>query len=708
MKIHIKFFLVLMGFSLAPLLVVTVFNNSRIVAVGRMVSADIQENLTRTGAESLLLTARNYAKIILRTKNALETSLIALGSEAERLLQLPPPDLSRVYYADEFDTPGTAPEDFKSNPLYLQLSENQGMAPARVSFDHPVFLLAPGAEKEKVISDIARLTQLNQPLNELMKMMGDVIQWSYISLENGVHMSYPGHGGYPRNYDGRNRPWYRSALDHPTWTLPIVDATTRLVTFTASQKLRASDGSFLGVAGIDILITNVLQESEIAALWSSKMRSFLIEQHLNPDTDMPALKILAQKGYQKKVTGWEADIEMDWLMSPDVERFKKMAGNLHAGISGFDHMPYDDIDAIWAYAAVDDRLSFVVVVPTSVFMQLPDQAGRRIVNLTRDQLWIISLTALGAMCILAAAAYFGAKAITRSLLEISSAADSVAKGDFNVRINMKTGDERDKVIAAFNDMVPRLQDHLRIQNSMQLAHEVQQNLLPRTTPNVKGLDIAGKSIYCDETGGDYYDFLVNGGAGGRTIQIVVGDVSDHGIPSALLMATARSLLRQRSAMGGDIARIVTDVNREFAVDVKESCQFMTLYYMSIDMKNRCVKWVRAGHDPAVLYDPATDAIETLDGRGMALGVDKDWIYDQNERSGLTPGQIIVTGTDGLWEALNNTGEMFSKTKMYHLIREHAGQGARHIMDSILDELDRFKDGERPEDDVTLVVVKVSE
>jgi sigma-B regulation protein RsbU (phosphoserine phosphatase) len=112
---------------------------------------------------------------------------------------------------------------------------------------------------------------------------------------------------------------------------------------------------------------------------------------------------------------------------------------------------------------------------------------------------------------------------------------------------------------------------VRIHNSLLLAREVQRSLLPLENPKLSGLDIAATSIYCDETGGDYYDYyLETNERGTGIVSMVVGDISGHGLASALLMASARALLRQRTALSGSIANIVTDVNRELAVDVAKS------------------------------------------------------------------------------------------------------------------------------------------
>jgi sigma-B regulation protein RsbU (phosphoserine phosphatase) len=257
-----------------------------------------------------------------------------------------------------------------------------------------------------------------------------------------------------------------------------------------------------------------------------------------------------------------------------------------------------------------------------------------------------------------------------------------------------------------NEMTEGLKERDLMKRSLELAMEVQQNLLPKENPRIKGLDIAGKSIYCDETGGDYYDFIKLDGGRPANIAIVVGDVSGHGIPSALLMATARAFIRQRAYLPGGLSQIISDVNRQIVGDVEDSGQFMTLFYMTVDQDNRCLEWVRAGHDPGIFYDPEKDLFEDLDGPGLALGINSEWNYVTNRKEGLKEGQVIVLGTDGIWEAQNLDGKMFGKEAICRLVRENTDAEADALLDVIIDCLDYFRDGFKLQDDVTLIVVKI--
>jgi sigma-B regulation protein RsbU (phosphoserine phosphatase) len=293
-----------------------------------------------------------------------------------------------------------------------------------------------------------------------------------------------------------------------------------------------------------------------------------------------------------------------------------------------------------------------------------------------------------------------------SIKELSQAADRIARGDFSPLLPVKTRDEVGDLIQSFNTMVEQLQERIRLKAALDLAMEVQQNLLPQRSRATAGLDVAGLSIYCDETGGDYYDFLDVCCRDSNHFGLAVGDVSGHGISAALLMASVRAFLRCRVTQPGGIAEIITDVNRLVAADTRESGHFMTLFYAEIDPAGKTLEWVRAGHDPALLYDPTSHTIEELRGEGMALGVDGDYSYRESAMSGLSRGKLLLIGTDGVWETHNESGQMFSKTRLAALIRENASSSSQELLHSIVQSLKDFRGSVKQEDDVTLLAVKI--
>jgi sigma-B regulation protein RsbU (phosphoserine phosphatase) len=289
--------------------------------------------------------------------------------------------------------------------------------------------------------------------------------------------------------------------------------------------------------------------------------------------------------------------------------------------------------------------------------------------------------------------------------EIVQTLRGVRNGSFDKKVQVTTNDEIGYTGDVINEMTEGLKERERMQQSLDIAMEVQQNLLPNKDPEIEGLDIAGTSIYCEETGGDYYDYLLSPETGQKKICVVVGDVADHGIPSALLMTTARAFLRQRTSRSGELDQVVADVNRQLTRDVEDSGRFMTLFICEIDRSKQVIHWVNAGHDPAMIYDREGDRFEELAGNALPLGVSETAAYQKLDKE-IIAGQIIMMGTDGIWEAQNPQGEMFGKERFKNIVRENAGQPAKDIIQAVIKEVDRFCHPLEKADDVTLVITKI--
>ena len=235
--------------------------------------------------------------------------------------------------------------------------------------------------------------------------------------------------------------------------------------------------------------------------------------------------------------------------------------------------------------------------------------------------------------------------------------------------------------------------------------EVQQNLLPSTTPEVEGLDIAGHSIYCDETGGDYYDFLDVSGLSRTTAAIALGDVTGHGVAAAMLMATARGILRSRCMEPGSLANLLTHMNALLVKDTTGG-RFMTMFLMTLDAERGEMRWASAGHDPPFIYEPETGRfIEPTDG-GVPLGIVVGTVYEEYSFPEVRTGHIFLAATDGVWETFNETKEAFGKDRVRDLVRTNAALSAEAISEELRKQLNRFRGESSQDDDITFVIVKV--
>lgn len=282
---------------------------------------------------------------------------------------------------------------------------------------------------------------------------------------------------------------------------------------------------------------------------------------------------------------------------------------------------------------------------------------------------------------------------------------AVSAGDLSRTIPVVTADEFGLIAGRTNAMIEALRHRSRLMEALRLAETVQKSLLPSALPDMPEAEFAATAVYSGHIGGDYYDFLEL--TGGK-LAVVVADVSGHGLDSALLMASARGFLRQAALCLTDISRIVTTLNRHLARDVAGSGHFITLFLLVLDPRAGRLEWIRAGHDAALLYDPATGAFEELAGRGLPLAVDEETPYLVQWRDGWPAGQALILGTDGLWETFGPDRTMYGKARLKDVIRRNGRKSARDILEAILDDWRGFRGQAPQQDDLTLVVVTFPE
>jgi sigma-B regulation protein RsbU (phosphoserine phosphatase) len=281
--------------------------------------------------------------------------------------------------------------------------------------------------------------------------------------------------------------------------------------------------------------------------------------------------------------------------------------------------------------------------------------------------------------------------------------EQVSRGNLTQMVPVATRDEFGVIAGHTNDMIRGLRHRTELINALQLADEVQHNLLPRRPFSHPAADVAGISRYCTDTGGDYYDhFALPDGKLG----VVVADSSGHGVSSAIHMASTRAYLRAGLSDYRDPRHLATQINRFLVRDSRQTGWFITLFLLEIDPHRRRLSWIRAGHEPGMLYVPATDTFVHLDGDGVALGAVADPQLKVQTYSAWEPGTIILLSTDGIRETRNPQGAMFGLDGLKTILRAQARHTAAAIRQAALDALDSFRGRQPQEDDITMVVVKL--
>src|SRR5215204_1679431 len=242
------------------------------------------------------------------------------------------------------------------------------------------------------------------------------------------------------------------------------------------------------------------------------------------------------------------------------------------------------------------------------------------------------------------------------------------------------------------------QERERIEHELQVARQIQQELLPESIPKPDGWRIAAYYGPAREVGGDFYDFLEF--PDGR-IGLVVGDATGHGMPAALVMATTRGMLRAVVQSLESPGEVLAKVNEALVADIPSST-FVTCFYAILEPKSGLLRYANAGHDLPYLRHGSGEA-EELRARGMPLGLMAGMSYEEKEII-LAPGDSALFYSDGLVEAHNPKREMFGFPRLGRLVAEHAE--GEPLVDFLMEDLYSFTgEGWEQEDDITLVTLQ---
>ncbi|CCQ72180.1 SpoIIE family protein phosphatase [Magnetospira sp. QH-2] len=701
MKVRGKLLILLLSVAVIPLLVSVWIQMRALEQLTDQLTDRAEIALTQRLSGEVKQTMSLAARNMTQEKDLLETGLHLLAMETRRLLMGPVPekthDLIRptaAFEGPDATAPGLRRVGGAGSSSLLRVSTRVA------SLQRPATLAT--AEDTR-----GRLDELVPKIQDLYRRRPDLVQWMHITTTDGAHLSFPGHGGYPAHYDARDRPWYRNAISQRgiVWAAPYVDATSRALLLTVTQRVDGPDGKPLAVVAMDIPILAILAGVRDSLELAEGTETYLVDLHPRAN-ETNGVRIIAHRAYESD--DWRKVIRLGWLDGPEGGQFTALRDDMVFGRAGVRRLAYQGVDSLWAYAPIDDLNTYLLLVVPFTDLVTETRNARELVHgeIAILALWLAGLS-LGLMLLVILISLLGARVITVPVRHLSSVAARLAAGDFTVRARVQSSDELGDLAHSFNDMVPKLADQLRLRRDLGLAEQVQRNLLPDQAPKQPGLEIAGRSLYCDETGGDYYDFLGPRELGPGRLAVSVGDVSGHGIPAALLMTTTRALLRAHAREASGPANLLDRVNRQLCRDASGG-RFVTLFHIEAVTASDgapVLRWTSAGHGGVFLYNPREDIFLDLQGEGVPLGiVPESTCQDQGPRV-LDPGCIVVIGTDGIWESLDPQGRAFGMDRLRDEVKKNAHLSAAQLLDHIQSATQNHRNGTPQKDDATLVIIK---
>ncbi len=670
MTIRNKLFILLLAIGLIPLIIASLLQQLSIRKARIILAREIKQNLEMSARATLKQALQNYNRIMIREKHLTEAILKQQAREAEIRL---------------------AGKPKKAN--LNKITEND-------------FFIPEGVKLQDVIHDLARLATMKNVYKQLFKIGPRGILWCYTCLETGLLMSYPPKPptSYPKQYDPRKRNWYLQTKRQLKLTIspPYIDASTKKTVITTAMPIKRPDNSFAGVTAIDREMPEILSEMKLPPQWTKNAKKMILKY--NPADD--SLTILIQSSYAETKENWTKTIKLEKLKSQNDFVFRKMIADIKIGKSGVKKMPYKGKTALWVYARFH-KTPFVslLIIPYERVIELANKLENSLLSESLTEIRTYAILMLVILAIAVMLASERARHLTNPIIELIEANKKLAKGDYEAHVNIKTSDELQMLGQIFNETGPKLKEHAKMKQSLELARAIQQHLLPKHPPTLKNFDIAAKCKYCDETGGDYYDFIEFNDNSQHTIALALGDVTGHGISAAMLMASARSILRNCARyFSYDLTKLMQEFNNQLTQDTDDN-MFMTLFYAILNDDEKSITWASAGHDPAILYHENGKSIDELPNTGMIAGLMENIKYSQEGPIPLSKGDIIVIGTDGIWEAMNPQKQMFSKDRLHKIIRQNATQSAENLCKIVIDSVIDFTKPAFPQDDITLIVIK---
>jgi sigma-B regulation protein RsbU (phosphoserine phosphatase) len=245
---------------------------------------------------------------------------------------------------------------------------------------------------------------------------------------------------------------------------------------------------------------------------------------------------------------------------------------------------------------------------------------------------------------------------------------------------------------------------LRIERDLDLARKIQQSLLPKCNPNVNGLDICGQMVPAMQVGGDYYDLIP---ISPTRLFVVVGDVSGKGLSASLYMTKLQTMMQVACVSNRSPRDILIEINRNLYVSMEKDW-FITITLALFDLEKNIVRVCRAGHAPLLAASNGT--VSAYRTQGIGVGLEKGTIFDRTlveEEISLSSGKIFAFYSDGITEAINEKEEFFGEDKLSQLLKGKTNTSSTKLMDEIWESLKQFRGKAEQNDDMTMVLVKVS-
>ena len=560
-----------------------------------------------------------------------------------------------------------------------------------------------------VKDEIGLLGNVEPMFASAMSVDGDIFTTIYLGTESGVMISYDKYsdsGESQGNYNFFESSWYTQAKEAETliFTDTYLDGYGRGETISCAAPFYDAADNFAGVVSMDVLISDI-NNSVIAMDYVNGAYAFLL------DTNG---KVIAAPEAFRDTVG-------NNIVTDDNARLHGIADQILSGKSGIAATD----QAYYAYAPIEG-IDWILGVyfPTSVITEKTDDITAVISENTSDTAQSIQNSILLAITIFVAGfiiivigVYFISKVfadrVVQPLQILQKDVQMICKGNLEHRAKIIQDDEIGELANAFNNMSASLQEYIknlssvmaekeRIGAELNVATQIQADMLPSifpAFPEREEFDIYATMQPAKEVGGDFYDFFL---IDDDHLAVVIADVSGKGVPAALFMVIAKTLLKNRAQMGDSPAKVLEVVNNQLCENNKAE-MFVTVWFGVMQISTGKIVAANAGHEKPIIRKADGEFEIFKDKHGFVMGGMEGMKYKEYELE-IEKGGCLFVYTDGVPEATSSDSELFGMERLVQVLNEEKDAPLPDILKSVKGSIDKFVKDAPQFDDITMLAL----
>jgi sigma-B regulation protein RsbU (phosphoserine phosphatase) len=739
----LRAFLVMSACGMIAVIVVTELMFQSILGVTEQSNRDIGETAAQSSESALTDTVLADTEMLVQAKSdIISESLASLAGDLVTAagyvegLYVHPDD----YRAVPFEHLKNVPAD----TLALQWALSPGMVSVS-RFD------ARDLEEAGVLDETYLLGNIEHMGRALM-LEEPAISSLYLTTGSGVNIGYDSFAEQKQSVDTinlRERDWYLGAVQNDGLYISDTyrDAFDRGLNITMSMPVKGPDGSLMGVTGIDINISDL---ETIVSEINAGSGGYAVLLNGARIISAPGL----DEGNEDDLgffLGDEAQNLIERMRADTSSSEETTIGGAKAddddrgqtGVGTRSDEPQEYF-AVWSPVEMTGW-HLVILVPKADILAPSANLHFAISTMTDEaaasassRIMLANLILVAVAALLVAVSVITSRSVSmriaRPLTKLNADVDKVATGDLDYHSDINTGDEIEELSHSFEDMTRQLKDYIaelnlataereRISTELNVAAHIQASMLPNTFPafpDSDEFDIFATMDTAKEIGGDFYDFFfISGGQGGGRLAVVIADVSDKGIPAALFMVVARTLIKSNAQMGLSPSEVFEAVN-DLLVEGNDANMFVTAFMGYLDLESGLFTYVNAGHMPT-LVSGSGKRFEKLEmNPGFVLGALPGLMFEERQTT-LAVGDRLFLYTDGVTEATSPSLELFSEERLLVVLDEEdagasggsggAGESGHitsvaELLTRVKRDMDTFVAGSEQADDITMLALEL--